>query len=112
MNPVSAPLARIRDVNHIRGRLAVRDTALGDTDGAVVPSRLVRIHTMVVERTRVVKIVRRVHDERVIDADGDRRGTRSLHKKVKRERGRKTNGQVPLTPIARLGTPRPSGLMS
>jgi hypothetical protein len=69
---------------------------------------------MVVERTRTVKIVGRMNDETVIHADGDRRRTVSLDKNGEgaQEGREKTDGQVLLTPIARLGTPKPSGLTS
>ena len=112
MNPVSAPLARVGNVNLVGEGLAVRNTALGHGDGSIVPSRLVRKHPMVMERTGDVKIIGCMHDERVIDADGNWRRARNLHKNEKREqgRGKKTDGQVPFTPIARLGTPEPSGL--
>lgn len=115
MDPVSAPLARVGDVNLVSEGLAVRNTTLGDADSTIIPSRLVRKHPMVVERAGTVKIVGRMHDERVIDADGNWRRAGNLHKDWKRKRKeekRKTDGQVPFTPIARLGTPKPSGLTS
>lgn len=111
MNPVSAPLARVGDVNLISEGLAVRNATLGDADSAVIPSCLVRKHAMVVERAGAVKIVGRMHDEGVIDADGNWRRARNLHKNRREQQAReKTDGQVPFTPIARLGTPKPSGL--
>ena len=62
MNPVSTPLARVWDVHHVSGCLAVRNAALGCANGTVVPSSFVREHAMVVEGARTVKIVCRVHD--------------------------------------------------
>ena len=69
---------------------------------------------MVVESAGIVEVVGRMNHEGVIYADGDWRRTRNLDKNGGGSaRGReKTDGQVPLTPIARLGTPKPSGLMS
>ena len=113
MNPISAPLARSRDVKLVGERLAVRNTTLSDTNGTIVPGCLIVEHAMVVERAGSVKVVGRMNDEGVIRADGNWRRTVNLNKIRKREGGReKTNGQVPLTPIARLGTPKPSGLTS
>lgn len=64
-----------------------------------------------VEGTGNVKVVGRMDDESVIHTDGDERRTRSLGKNGEDVReGERTDGQVPLTPIARLGTPKPSGL--
>ena len=80
MDPVCTPLARVWNVNLVSKGLAVGDTALGDGHGTIIPSRLVRKHPMVVERTGYVKIVGRMHEKRVIDADRNWRGTRSLHK--------------------------------
>ena len=62
MNPVSTPLARVRDVHHVSGCLAVRNATLGYANGTIVPSSFVRKHAMVVEGARTVKIVCRVHD--------------------------------------------------
>lgn len=83
MNPVSAPLARVGDVNLISEGLAVWNGALGDGDSAIIPSRLVGKHPMVMERTGDVKIVGRMHDECVIDADGNWWRARILHKNGK-----------------------------
>lgn len=85
MDPVSAPLARVGDVNFVSEGLAVRNTALGDPDGTVIPSCLVRKHPMVVERARVVKIVGRMHDERVIDTDGNWRRAKNFRENGKQE---------------------------
>jgi len=113
MNPISAPLARVGDINRVGERLAVGNAALGDTNGTIIPSRLVEKHAMVVKGAGAIKIVGRMNYEGVICADGDRRGTRNLNKNGEDAvRKGKTDGQVPLTPIARLGTPKPSGLMS
>lgn len=73
VDPISAPLARVRDVNLVTERLAVRNTALSDTNGAIVPGRRIQKHAMVMEGTRSVKVVGRMDDESVINADGDRR---------------------------------------
>ena len=115
MDPISAPLARVRDVDLVTERLAVRNTTLSDTNGTIIPGRLIQKHAMVVERTGSVKVIGRMDDERVIHADGDRRRARSLYKNgrgTQEKKREKTDGQVPLTPIARLGTPKPSGLTS
>lgn len=89
MNPVSAPLGRVGNVHLISEGLAVRNTALGDTDGTIIPSRLVRKHPMVVERAGDVKVVGCVHDERVVDADGNWRRAKNLHKNGRQKRQRK-----------------------
>ena len=113
MNPIGAPLARARDINLVCERLAVRNTTLSDTNGTVVPSRLIGKHAMMMESAGILKVVGRMNDEGVACVDGDRRGARDLNKNGENTRGReKTDGQVPLTPIARLGTPKPSGLTS
>lgn len=80
MDPISAPLARVGDIDLVGERLTVRNTALSDTNGTVEPSRLIQKHAMVMERTGKVKIVGRVNDESVVRVDGDWRRARSLHK--------------------------------
>jgi len=80
MNPISAPLARVGDIKRVGERLTVGNAALGDTNGTIIPSRLVKKHAMVVEGTRAVKIIGRINYEGVVCADGDRRGTRNLNK--------------------------------
>lgn len=115
MDPISAPLARAGDVNLISERLATRDTALSDTNGTVIPSCLVHKHAMVMESTGIVKVVGCMDDKGVVHADGDRRRATNSRKNGEEARERKrekTDGQVPLTPMARLGTPKPSGLTS
>lgn len=94
MNPISAPLARAGDIDLVGERLTVRNTALGDTNGTIEPSRLIEKHAMVVESTGFVEIVGRMNDEGVVRADGDRRRPKSLHKngeeaqEIKRENRR------------------------
>jgi len=113
MDPISAPLARVGDINRVGERLTVWNAALGDTDRTIIPCRLIKKHAMVVEGAGAVKVVGRMNYEGVVCADRNRRGTRNLIKNgEKAERKEKTDGQVPLTPIARLGMPKPSGLMS
>ena len=73
MDPITAPLAGVRDVNLVTERLAVRNTALSDTNGTIVPGCRIQKHAMVVEGTWSVKIVGCMDDESVINADGDRR---------------------------------------
>ena len=80
VNPISAPLTRFGDIDRVGERLAIGDTALGDTDGTIVPSRLIEKHAMVVESTGMVKVVGRMNYEGIVRADGDRRGTRNLNK--------------------------------
>jgi len=80
VNPISTPLARAGDIDLVSKRLAVRNTALSDPNGAIVPGCLVQKHAMVVERTGVVEVVGRVNDEGVIRADRDRRRAGSLNK--------------------------------
>jgi len=80
VNPISTPLARVGDIDRVGERLAVGNSALGDTNGTIVPSRLVEKHPMVVEGTGMVKIVGRMNHEGVICADGDRRGTGNFNK--------------------------------
>lgn len=79
VDPISAPLARVRNVDLVSERLAVRDTTLSDTNGAIVPGCLIQKHAMVMERTGSVKVVGRMDNESIIDADGDRRRARSLY---------------------------------
>ena len=78
MDPISAPLARVRNVNLVTERLAVRNTTLSDTNGTIVPGGFIQKHAMVMERTGSVKVVGRMDNESIIDADGDRRRARSL----------------------------------
>ena len=80
MDPISAPLARTGDVNRVSERLAIRNAALSDANGPVIPSRLIHKHAMVVERTGFVKVVGCMDDEGLVHADGNRRRATSLHK--------------------------------
>ena len=80
MNPISAPLAGVGDINRVGERLAIGNAALGDTNGTIVPSCLVKKHAMVVEGAGLVKIVGRMNHEGVIRADGDRRRAGNLNK--------------------------------
>ena len=89
MDPVSAPLVRVGNVNLVSEGLAVGDTALGDADGTIIPSRLVRIHPMMVERAGYVKIVGCMDEKRIVDADRNWRRARSLHKDGKHKREKK-----------------------
>lgn len=89
MDPISAPLTRIGDINGVTERLAGRDTTLSDTNGTIVPSCLVQKHAMVMERTGIFEGVGRMDDESVIHADGDWRRARDLHKNGEEARGRR-----------------------
>ena len=91
MNPISAPLARVGDVDRVGERLAVGNAALGDTDGTIIPSRLVKKHAMVMEGTGAVKIISRMNYEGVVCADGDRRGTRNSIKNGEETKGKGEN---------------------
>jgi len=73
VDPISAPLTGVRDVNLVTEHLAIRNTALSDTNGTIIPGRRIQKHAMVVEGTWGIKVVGRVDDESVINADGDGR---------------------------------------
>lgn len=89
VDPISAPLTRVGDINIVTERLAGRDAALSDTDGTIVPSCLIQKHAMVMERTGLFEGIGRMDDESVIRADGDWRGARDLHKNGEGVRGRR-----------------------
>ena len=84
MNPISAPLTRRGNVDLIGERLAVRNTALGDAHGTIVPCRLIKKHAMVMEGAGTVKIVGRMDDEGVVHADRDWRRAGKLNKNGER----------------------------
>lgn len=97
MDPISPPLARVRDVNLVSERLTVRNTTLCDTDGTIVPGRRIQKHAMVVEGTGSVQVVGRMNDESVIHADGDRRRARSLYKNGEETREEEGEDRRPST---------------
>ena len=88
MDPISAPLTRIGDINVVTEGLAGRDTTLSDTNGTIVPSCVIRKHAMVMERAGSVEGIGRMDDESVVHADGDWRRARDLHKNGEEGRGR------------------------
>jgi hypothetical protein len=87
VNPVSAPLARVGDVDLVSERLAVWNATLRDTNGAIVPRRRVEKHPMVVEGTWIFQVVGRMDDEAVVRADRDRRRTGKINKNGEEARG-------------------------
>ena len=91
MNPVSAPLARVGDINLVSECLTIRNTTLGDANSTIVPGCLICEHAMMMERAGVVEVIGRTYDKRVIDADGNRRRAVGLHKNGKEERESEKN---------------------